>query len=138
MYSRASTTFLLLVITIAQIHAASISTELEAKDPKSTSLAERFPLSMTNVAALGAAIFVVTAGITAFLSLPLLAEKLCFAFGIFCLNPFSEFEGYRSINLSERNKRSLEYVEPILAMLMKAYDTYADDGLKKKFKVTKF
>ncbi|XP_044764900.1 uncharacterized protein LOC123321400 [Coccinella septempunctata] len=138
MYTKRTALFFLVAMTIATVHSASVATQLEVKDQKQTSLIEKLPFSMANIAALGAGVFVVTAGITAFLSLPLLAEKLCFAFGIFCLNPFSEFDGYRSINLSDRNKRSLEYVEPILAMLMKAYDTYADDGLKKKSKVPKF
>lgn len=138
MYSKTALTICLVAMTFAQVYSASVATELEVKEPKPTSALANLPFSMSNVAALGAAAFVITTGLTIFLSLPLFAEKLCFAFGIFCLNPFSEFDGYRTININDRNKRSLEYVEPILTMLMKAYDTYADDGLKKKSKVTRF
>ncbi|KAL3289733.1 hypothetical protein HHI36_023131 [Cryptolaemus montrouzieri] len=109
-----------------------------SEDPKTTELSNGFSWSFYNVAALGTAIFVVSVGISTVLALPLLAQKLCYSFGIFCLDPFSGFEGYRSVNVNDRHKRSLEYVEPVLTMLMQAYEMYANDDIKKKSEVLKF
>ncbi|KAK9890472.1 hypothetical protein WA026_010555 [Henosepilachna vigintioctopunctata] len=131
--------FIIVVSCAGLALTASVPSEVDnTKDSGITTVNEKFIWSFYNVAAIGTAIFVTSLVISVMLNLPFLAQILCYKFGILCIDPFASFEGYRSININDRHKRSLEYVEPILTTLTKAYEAYADDDLKKKFNGLKF
>lgn len=75
---------------------------------------------------------------------PVMAYKVCYALGG-CQNTMDSYvdeligkELGKARNIRPRNKRSIEYIEPILVNLAKAYDEYGDQDVKKNFKILSY
>lgn len=75
---------------------------------------------------------------------PVMAYKVCYSLGG-CQNTMDAYvdeligkELGKARNIRSRNKRSMEYIEPILVTLAKAYEEYGDQDVKKNFKIPNY
>lgn len=127
---------LLLIRGIFAEESNDIESNLEQKETYSTSLTD-IKWNYFNIAALTSALLVVGAGLSALMALflPLMTYKICYMLGG-CQDTLDHYVDQlvaNNFNNIRRQKRSMEYIEPILVTLVNAYEKYADDGIKKKF-----
>lgn len=133
---------LLISCTFAKDESNDINSNLKTKETYSTSLTD-IKWNYYNIAALTTALLVVGAGLSALMALflPVMTYKICYMLGG-CQDTLDYYvdqlvaDNFNGI--SRREKRSMEYVEPILTTLINAYEKYADDNIKKKFNKHKF
>lgn len=133
-------------LVFACLSAMASSASFQSENPKSSS---ELALSQTtsasnwsyyNVAAVGTAILVVSAGLAALMSLflPVMTFKLCLMLGG-CQDTLDRYVDRLIVDsYPRRQKRSMEYIEPILNTLASAYEKYADDDVKKKSNKLRF
>ncbi|KAB0801303.1 hypothetical protein PPYR_05657 [Photinus pyralis] len=96
-----------------------------------------------NVIATTTAVVVVAAGVTALMALilPLIAYKICYFIGDCEDSFFTHVDKFIASEVSSRKnleKRSLEYVGPILQALSSAYEKYESLQTKKKPEMSTF
>lgn len=99
--------------------------------------------SSYNIIATTTALVVVAAGVTAFIALilPLIAYKICYLLGSCNDSFFTYVNRFVASDVSPRknfDKRSAEYLGPILQALSVAYEKYERYETKKKPKMSSF
>lgn len=121
------------LVLISVVATSPTGTDLVTKDDSKELSSSNW--SFYNVATLSTAVLVVSVGFAALVSLffPVFVYKLCYLVGG-CQDALDLYVD----QLISEDKRSLEYIEPFFTTLVNAYEKYADDGIKKKFKKPKF
>ncbi|CAH1377634.1 hypothetical protein MTP99_019024 [Tenebrio molitor] len=132
-----SATRTLALATLALISTAATSSTNPLKKDDSTEVAG-LNWSFYNIAALSGAVLVVSAGFAALVAifLPLFAFTSCYYIFGTCRDTFNILEDF--VIPRKVNKRSVEYLEPVLTTLANAYEKYADNDVKKKSKKPTF
>lgn len=137
---------IILLYLITQLEASN-DTELSPSPPQSV------PTEVTAVAQpyYNAAIIVAATVLTGVglviltvVFYPMTAYNVCYALGG-CQNTMDDYVDEligkqlgTARNIRSRNKRSMEYIEPILLTLAKAYEEYGDQDEKKNFKIPSY
>ncbi|RZC33996.1 hypothetical protein BDFB_009377 [Asbolus verrucosus] len=130
----------LALATLALISTAATSPTNPVKKDDSSELVG-LKWSFYNIAALSTVVLVASASFASliFLLLSPFVYKLCSLFGV-CFETliYADLLSDTNEHFRTTNKRSVEYLEPMLTTLVNAYEKYGNNDLKKKSPKTRF